>query len=336
MGGIDPNGLALRDRLDLGGEQPDFDTWLAGKNGDSASIEAWLARAGDDPVPVSVVTSGLPGDLPGERHHVCVIEDLRQTRALDAERRRAAHQKELLIMAAEWAHDVRTPLTGILHSAELVAGAVDPASPKLRHLGTIRTEVERINDLVNNFLDYAKPVQLKRGVGDLAQLAEQVVHLLAGPALASSRRLELVIDDGADRCPVRLDADKMKRALLNLVQNALEATPLGSQVTVRVGHGFEALEGEAQPPRRCAVLEVIDAGNGVPDEHLDRLFVPFFTTKPKGTGLGLAISEKIVRAHEGTLRYLRRDSQTILRALVPLHFSVQETGDELREIEARG
>ena len=312
--------LPLEARLRLGSEGPNLGQWLSMITDTTpGSVEGRLATEdGTEPIPVSLVASRIPGEFPGDTYHVCVIEDLRQKRALEAERRRAARQKELLIMAAEWAHDVRTPLTGILHSSELLAGAVDPRSPKLRHFRVIQSEVRRINDLVDHFLDYARPVQLRRAPGDLTAIARQVVDLLVGPAANRGVELGLAVEDGAQSCSCELDRDAMKQVTLNLVSNALDATGEGGRVTVRVARRADAPLDEDGRRGPGAVLQVEDDGPGVPDEFVDRLFVPFFTTKSDGTGLGLAISEKIVRAHDGDLRYLRDDGTTILRAIVPV------------------
>mgnify|MGYP006277032529 CR=1 FL=1 len=312
--------LPLEARLRLGSEGPSLGQWLSTITDTTpGSVEGRLATEDDaEPIPVSLVASRIPGEFPGDTYHVCVIEDLRQKRALEAERRRAARQKELLIMAAEWAHDVRTPLTGILHSSELLAGAVDPRSPKLRHFRVIQSEVRRINDLVDHFLDYARPVQLRRAAGDLTAIAREVVDLLAGPAAHRGAELRLAVEDGAETCPCELDRDAMKQVTLNLVSNALDAAGEGGRVTVRLARRADAPLDEDGRRGSGVVLRVEDDGPGVPDEFVDRLFVPFFTTKSDGTGLGLAISEKIVRAHDGDLRYLRENGTTILRAIVPV------------------
>lgn len=312
-------GTVLADRLYLGSEGPDLSRWLAGiEDGSPASIEGRLQGIGaDEPMPVSLVASHLPGEFPGDASRVLVIEDLSQKRALESERRRAARQKELLIMAAEWAHDVRTPLTGILHSSELLAGAVDPRSPKLRHFRVIQSEVGRINGLVDHFLDYARPVRLRRTSGDLAAVVREVVDLLEGPAKTRGIELRFVDEQPEADCTCRLDRDAVKQVVLNLVSNALDASGDGT-VTVRLDRSDDAPLDEDGRRGRGVIVSVEDDGPGVPAEFVDRLFVPFFTTKPDGTGLGLAISEKIVRAHEGDLRYARENDRTILRATFPL------------------
>lgn len=303
-------------QLRLGAESPPLRRWIAGLEGaGSRTIDAWIhPEDGGSAIPVSLVVSELEGEVPGEVQHVCVIEDGRQRQALEAERRRAARQKELLIMAAEWAHDVRTPLTGILHSAELLAGT-DDAQRARRHFDVIRGEVERINELVNHFLDYARPAQLKEQDRDARSLVLDAVRLMEG--LARERDCALEARLGEASAPVRVDPDQFRQVLLNLITNALDVAPGGSAVQVRVFTGPRGELAGAGPDRPAVSIEIVDAGEGVNPADIDRLFIPFFTTKSEGTGLGLAISEKIVRAHGGTLRYERSGRQTIFRIVLP-------------------
>ncbi len=313
----EPTGMVLADLLQVGAERVPLDRWLAYVDGHGPAVaDAWLITDPESVIPVSIAASQLPGDRPGEVHFVTILEDLRERRELEAERRRAARQDELLIMAAEWAHDVRTPLTGILHGAELLADALPADSAKRRHFRMIHSEVDRINDLVSNFLDFARPARLKAAECDLSEVARQVVEAMSGTAAARDVRVELILD-GADARGF-VDPGQLKQVLLNLVHNAIDASPSGDIVRVRV-------QREESPTELTNLvlfdgalsLEIEDGGTGVASAHLDRLFIPFFTTKSHGTGLGLAISEKIVRAHHGHLRYERRRDRTIMRAVLP-------------------
>jgi signal transduction histidine kinase len=115
------------------------------------------------------------------------------------------------------------------------------------------------------------------------------------------------------------DRDALQQVLLNLITNAMDASPAPGKVSLRLRRLVGAPEGYLGPP--CSgsfAIEVEDRGPGVPSEHLDRLFVPFFTTKPKGSGLGLAISDKIARAHHGNLRYERNGRATVFRLVLPI------------------
>lgn len=328
--GTDPHELSVSEFLDLGAEAPSIHTWMNGViAGGTRPVDGWLCGpTHHEAIPVTLVGSPLPAELPGEVHVVCVMEDQRQRHALELERRRAARQKEHLIMAAEWAHDVRTPLTGILHSAELLAEALDPASPKRRHFEVVQSEVRRINELVCNFLDYARPAELRTRRLTAGAFVGEVVELLRGPARDRGHDLGVEVDDAARTCVVEADGDALKQVLLNLVQNALDASPPEAPVTIRA----TAVDHEPELAGRAGLqLEVRDRGPGVPEDHRERLFIPFFTTKAQGTGLGLAISEKIVRAHEGHLRYVREDEHTVMKITLPaVGEGIARTGSERR------
>jgi signal transduction histidine kinase len=315
-------------QIRLGSESPPLRRWLAGlEDQGTGTVDAWVHRSnGAETIPVSLTVSALAGEMPGEVQYACMIEDGRQRQALEAERRRAARQKELLIMAAEWAHDVRTPLTGILHSAELLAGTSDK-DRAVRHFDVIQSEVERINELVNHFLDYARPVQLRQQEQALDEIVRGAAELMVGAAEGRGCR----VDVSAEAIASNVDSDQLRQVLLNLITNALDASPEAGVVHVRVG----SLEAQSASPK--AFIEVDDGGSGVDPDHIDRLFIPFFTTKSEGTGLGLAISEKIVRAHGGTLRYERRDRRTVFRIVLP---SLEGTGEQGEKqtpgLQARG
>jgi signal transduction histidine kinase len=322
-------------KLRMGGDVMDLAAWaMQAGAGAPLVAEGWLAVGSGGAVPVSLKASRMPGDLPGTTHCIVVLEDQRATHELEAERRRAARQGEHLIMAAEWAHDVRTPLTGILHSAELLCDALPESSPKRRHFQVVREEVDRINGLVSNFLDFARPAHLKTAPTRLADLCLRVEDLLRGEAARRDLHLDLdLLDEAADVLAV-VDPDQLQQVLLNLATNALDASPPGGRVLLRLT--LETAPSELWqdgPVDRVVVLEVQDEGPGVPAEHRERLFIPFFTTKPDGTGLGLAIAEKIIRAHHGHLRYERRGSNTVLRAVLPL---LTQAGGVSGRLEARG
>lgn len=320
----------------MGGEVVKLATWaIQAVKGVPMVGEAWVRLDAAESIPVSLRAARMAAEMPGQSHFLVILDDQRASRALEIERRRVARQQEHLIMAAEWAHDVRTPLTGILHSAELLANAVPEDSPKRRHFEVVRSEVERINTLVSHFLDFARPVMLKRDRLVLAKLGQSLVELMEPVAKERGISLRLRVD--VEHTVLVADVDQLRQVLLNLVSNALDASPENGEVLL---HFFEAdppAEILAQRPvQRVAVLEIIDDGEGVPTDQIERLFVPFFTTKSDGTGLGLAIAEKLIRAHQGHLRYLRREGRTVLRAVIPLAATEQgeEPGDA--QLEARG
>ncbi len=322
--------------LRMGGEAVELSGWAAQAEAGAQLVgEGWLSLPKGESIPVSLRATRMAAEMPGEQHLVVIMEDQRAMRALEIERRRVSRQQADLIMAAEWAHDVRTPLTGILHSAELLCDALPTDSPKRRHFEVVRTEVGRINGLVSNFLDFARPVVLKRSRIDMSAFCRDLVEFMHGAA--EKRGLELRFVEARSELELDADPSQLKQVLLNLFENSFDASPPGGEVLLRLDEELPPAEILAQrSTSKVIVLEVEDSGDGVPPEEIERLFVPFYTTKPEGTGLGLAISEKVIRAHHGHLRYLRRAGRTVLRAIIPKSSTGAAKRGSRSKLQARG
>lgn len=219
------------------------------------------------------------------------LENIHGFEKLKEEHRLAA----LGTMAAGLAHEIRNPLAGIKGAAQYLQAAREGEDAEM--VRVIVDEVDRLNMVVTQFLDYARPFQLDVADLDVPALLGHVVSVLDAQGTPSSVRI--VVDPAPDLPPVRADAFKLKQVLLNLAQNALQAMKGGGTLTLR------ARPGRLRDPkaRDAAAVEISveDTGVGIPPEDLDKLFVPFFTTRHDGTGLGLAISRRLVVAHGGEL-----------------------------------
>ena len=202
-------------------------------------------------------------------------------------------------MAAGLAHEIRNPLGAIKGAAQYL----DPA-----HLGeedgemlqVIIDEVDRLNSVVTQFLDYARPVKPKLVPVDVNEVIERTVKLLQVD-LDESIVVDLQLDPS--RPLAMTDAEQLKQVLVNLVQNAVQAMPAGGRITLSTGSSHDDPAGFHLSGRSTDFVEirVKDTGPGLPEEHREHIFVPFFTTKKGGTGLGLAISQRIIRSHGGTI-----------------------------------
>jgi signal transduction histidine kinase len=160
----------------------------------------------------------------------------------------------------------------------------------------------RLAGLVREFLDFARPQPLRLSRVDLRATAEEVGSLLVPEAQATGVDLALEL---AEEVRVELDAERIKQVILNLVQNAAEATGAGGHVLLRVS-----------PRDGGAMLEVEDDGPGLPEDPA-MVFEPFFTTKPGGTGLGLAIVHRIVTDHGGRIDCESRPGATRFSVFLP-------------------
>jgi signal transduction histidine kinase len=209
-------------------------------------------------------------------------------RGMDEMRERLlARERELQLMLAGIAHEVRNPLGGIELFAGLLAEELAGDAPKLAHVARIQRELAHLARVVEDFLGYAREPRLeKQRLGSRALLAE--LREL-GRSQAEHKGQTIALE--GEEVAVWADAGALRRALLNLLRNALEASPQGGQVRLSAVRRGE----------RVALL-VQDDGPGVSEAARERLFTPFFTTKEKGLGLGLALARRIALAHGGAAR----------------------------------
>ncbi len=210
--------------------------------------------------------------------------------------RRAAESEALAHMgtlAAGLAHEIRNPLNAAGLQLHLLGRSVDRLSDDDRvglrqRVDIVASELKRLEHLLGDFLELARPRPIARERVALHELVERVLAL--HDAAASARNI--TIDRRIAACDVRGDRERLQQVFHNLVVNALEASSDGGQIVVDV-----TAETESDPP--IVVAAVRDEGRGIPPATLARIFEPFFTTKAAGTGLGLTIVRQIVQRHGG-------------------------------------
>jgi len=185
------------------------------------------------------------------------------------------------------AHEVKNPLTGIKGAAALIEKeSVSPTAHRMAR--AIGEEVERLDRLVASYLRFARPLPINQRPLSVNDVVKRVIAMHA-PSGNGGPRVEYELAEGLPE--IRGDADQLYEALLNLLENARQASPENGEirfVTRAVGDGVE--------------VEVADGGPGIPPALLPKIFEPFFTTKTRGSGLGLAVVRRIVEGHGGTVR----------------------------------
>jgi signal transduction histidine kinase len=199
-----------------------------------------------------------------------------------------ARDERLQMMLAGIAHEVRNPLGGIELFAGILREELGADAERLAHVKRIERELRHLKAVVTDFLEYARRPPPELHATPMATLLGDIRELAQADAEAAKVQLRV---EGADGLVARADATQLRRALLNLTRNAVQATPEGG--TVRLAARRDA--------GRIAV-DVSDTGRGIPSAELEKIFNPFFTTKEKGTGLGLAFVKEIVADHGGTIR----------------------------------
>jgi two-component system, NtrC family, sensor histidine kinase HydH len=204
-------------------------------------------------------------------------------------------------MAAGLAHEIRNPLGAIKGAAQLLVGPDGKPVPVTQqdvtdYLGIIVDEVNRLNRVVSQFLDYARPYKGELQEIDANDVVRKTTQLLEAQVDTAKVTIEIKLADGLPR--VRGDAEQLRQVFLNLGLNAIQAMTEGGRLTVSTGRRHARRRGEAGS---FVEVRFKDTGLGIAREHLKNLFIPFFTTKEKGTGLGLPISQRIVTQHGGAI-----------------------------------
>lgn len=194
-------------------------------------------------------------------------------------------------MAAGLAHEIRNPLGAIKGAAQYLDPKRFARTEEAEFLQVIVDEANRLNSVVSQFLDYARPFRANFQPTDVNEVVRKTAKLFEAQETERSAPLQLALSD--DLPVIDADTEQVKQVILNLVLNGVEATD-GRQKPVTVSTRF-------LQERACIELRVQDRGCGIPREDLDRIFIPFFTTKSHGTGLGLAVCQRIVMNHGGTI-----------------------------------
>ena len=210
-------------------------------------------------------------------------------------------------MLAGIAHEVRNPLAGI----QLYAGILRDelaGDERAGHAAKIDREVGYLERVVREFLDYARRPAPEPVALDAGALVREVAELLNGDADAAG--LELEVDAPEAPVPLTADAGQLRRALLNLGKNAIQAA-------AEVGERGKAVRLSARADGAAVELAVWNRGPVIPDDKRARLFEPFYTTREKGTGLGLAFVAEIVRGHGGDVSVTSENSETTFRVTLP-------------------
>jgi two-component system nitrogen regulation sensor histidine kinase GlnL len=219
-------------------------------------------------------------------------------------RRSSERSLDFEALAAGLAHEIKNPLAGLQGSAELLAREAEGSAREYAQV--IAREAKRVDGLVRELLDLARPAVLQTAPLDVHRVLGEVAVLARG--IPGAGRVSFVERFDPSLPPVLGDEEKLKQVVLNLVRNALDAVAALDEPVVILETSVASLRlrqagGRTRPLAR---LSVQDNGPGIPEPMLARLFTPFATSKPAGTGLGLAISRRIVEAHGGRIEVKNR------------------------------
>jgi two-component system, NtrC family, sensor kinase len=194
-------------------------------------------------------------------------------------------------LSAGVAHEINNPLTTILTSALLVQEDLSPDDPAYEELGLIAKEALRCRKIVASLLDFARQTQPQKKMHHLNHIVAESVLLTQKQAAFKDIGVDTHLDPAIPE--QMLDKGQLQQALINLILNAVEATPEGGRITVRT---------QLRHEKKSVHIDIEDNGAGIHKDQLNKIFEPFFTTKESGTGLGLSITHGFIEQHGGTIK----------------------------------
>jgi signal transduction histidine kinase len=209
-------------------------------------------------------------------------------------------------LSSQVAHEIRNPLTAIGGFARSIERKMDHDDPDREHVEIIIKETDRLERILTEQLAFAKLSPPEFTAGDINQVIKESISLLSERIAAKDARLEISLQSDIEN--VRIDPDKMKQVLINLIQNAADNLSQGGRLTV-----------SSRAKDRTAEVRVANDGPPIPEAMLERIFVPFATTKSGGSGLGLPIAYEIIYEHGGTIDVKSESGQdTVFLITLPL------------------
>jgi two-component system sensor histidine kinase HydH len=239
-------------------------------------------------IPVNLSATQVKDERGVKLGVVILLNDMREMVELQERAKRAEHLASIGRMAATVAHEIRNPLSSVRGFAQFFANRFVEKTEERTYALAMMEESNRLNRVVSELLDYARPLELKIEPTSIETLFLDIVRRLELEQTASD--IEIIQEVQPDMPTVQLDHDRILQVLLNLTQNSIDAMPNGGKLILSAVWLAE---------RNSVQIGVRDTGKGIPKSDLPRLFEPFFTTKTRGAGLGLAVVRKIVDAHNG-------------------------------------
>ena len=234
-------------------------------------------------------------------HDLESVEEIES--ALELSRRMAAIGR----LTSGVGHEVKNPINAIVVHLELLKNKLgDNNAPAVRHLEVIDAEIHRLDRVVQTLVDFSRPVELKLQEQDLRPIIGDVLALASDEL--STRNVTLVSRFPSNPLVANVDADLLKQAALNVIQNGAQAMPAGGKLEVVL-----------EEDHKTAVLRISDEGTGIPDEIREKIFDLYFTTKSGGSGIGLAMTYRILQLHHGSVEVQSRpDRGTEFQLRIPL------------------
>ncbi|TYO98657.1 nitrogen specific signal transduction histidine kinase NtrB [Geothermobacter ehrlichii] len=279
---------------------------------------------------VSVAASPLFRQDGSQEGVVVLLRDLQRLQGLEETEKTSDRMAAIGTLAAGLAHEIKNPLGGIKGAAQLLAKELADREELAEYTGIMLREVDRVNGIIEELMNLTRPRKMRWGATDLTRLLNDITLLQRQAHHGDAIDFQLLLDPSIP--PILGDEALLHRLFLNLVKNAAEALEGSGRVTVtsRISPDMR-LNRPGHRPVPFVEVAVSDNGPGIAEEHLAKIFTPFFSTKEKGSGLGLAICQRIVAEHQGMLKVTSRVGEgTRFQVMLPF-IRPDETAEARRD-----
>ena len=234
-----------------------------------------------------------------------MVKRLKEFRALEERWREIEHLSTIGDLSRSIAHEIRNPLNFISLSVDHLAGQAEAESQK-KLLNSIKEEIKRLDSLVSNFLAYGRPLNINKRATNILELVNDTLSLVE--ARAEKTGIKIAREYPQDKIVAAIDAELIKTCLINIFQNAFQAMPEGGTMVIKVSRDD-----------RDVIISVKDTGHGVDESLQEKVFEPFYTTRPRGVGLGLALTKRVVEEHGGSVSFKsKKGSGSIFTVRLPM------------------
>jgi signal transduction histidine kinase len=239
--------------------------------------------------------------------YTIVAKDITEAKKLEEQRKRNEKLVAMGELASGVAHEIRNPINSIGMIAQRLAKEFAPSEGKEEYAtitNLLKDEVNRINKIITQFLQYAKPIQLQKTSVDLGEFFRDIYQLFTDQA--KQKQIDFVVN-GDEKSIANIDPELIKQTLLNVIQNAFDAVKASGKVEINYFREYNNI-----------VISVSDNGSGIPVENQSKIFDLYFTSKTDGNGLGLSISQKIISQHKGSIEFTSSNLGTTFKIILPI------------------
>ena len=267
----------------------------------TGTVSLSLRRRNGTSVPVEMSAAPLRGLEGKDLGVVGVFRDVSQVRELEGQLRRSDRLAALGTLAAGLAHEIKNPLASLRTFTRIMPRKFEDARFRETFIRVVPRELERINGIVEQLLELARPSRLRPTPLSIPGVLDRVLELYANEF--DAKEITVTREYARDVPAITADGERLYEAFVNLVSNALAAMTTGGHLTVRTGWHRPAETAPRGAGGRRVRVEIEDTGSGISPLEAEKVFDPFFTTKAEGTGLGLALTHKIIEDHGGSIGF---------------------------------